>query len=43
METDLNELRDKAYKCACNHGFHEKEFSDEHWLMLTITEIAHVS
>lgn len=37
---DLNELRDRAYKTACEHGFHDKEFSDEHWKMLIITEIA---
>ena len=40
MEIDLNELRDKAYKCACDHGFHEKEISDETYLMLIITEIS---
>ena len=34
-----NELRDRAYQCACKHGFHDKEYSDEHWLMLIITEI----
>lgn len=28
METDLNKLRDRAYKCACRHGFHDKEYSD---------------
>ena len=39
METDLNKLRDRAYKIAKEHGFHEKEFSDEHWLMLIISEI----
>lgn len=37
---DLNKLRDRAYKTACEHGFHDKEYSDEHWLMLVITEIA---
>ena len=34
-----NELRDRAYQCAKAHGFHDKEYSDEHWLMLIITEI----
>jgi len=24
-----NELRDRAYQCACEHGFHDKEYSDE--------------
>ena len=40
MKMDLNKLRDRAYKTACEHGFHEKEYSDAHWLMLVITEIA---
>ena len=35
-----NELRDRAYQCACEHGFHNKEYSDEYWLMLIITEIS---
>lgn len=34
-----NKLRDRAYQNACNHGFHDKEYSDEHWLMLILTEI----
>ena len=37
---NFNELRDRAYKCACDHGFHDKEYSDEHWMMLIITEIS---
>ena len=40
METDLNSLRDRAYQIAKSHGFHEKEQSDETYLMLIITEIA---
>jgi NTP pyrophosphatase (non-canonical NTP hydrolase) len=40
METDLNKLRDRAYKCACDHGFHENKLSNEHYLMLIITEIS---
>ena len=40
METDLNKLRDRAYQIAKEHGFHEKEESDETYLMLIITEIA---
>ena len=40
MEKDLNKLRDRAYQIAKDHGFHEKEYSDEYWLMLIITEIA---
>lgn len=34
-----NDLRDVCYQNACEHGFHDKEYSDEHWLMLIITEI----
>lgn len=37
---NLNDLRDRAYNCACDHGFHDKEYSDEHFLMLTITELS---
>lgn len=37
---DLNELRDRAYKTACEHGFHEEELSDMHLLMLAITELS---
>ena len=40
METDLNKLRDRAYSIAKAHGFHEKDQSDETYLMLIITEIA---
>lgn len=29
MKMDLNKLRDRAYKTACEHGFHEKEYSDK--------------
>lgn len=37
---NLNELRDKAYKIACEHGFHDKKYSNEHWLMLVVTELS---
>lgn len=36
----LNRLRDEAYATACNKGFHDEQKSDEHYLMLVITEIA---
>lgn len=36
---NLNELRDKAYKIACDHGFHDKELSKEHFLCLVISEL----
>ena len=35
-----NELRDRAYKCACDHGFHDRKYPIEHWLTLIVTEIA---
>ena len=37
---NLNELRDEAYSIAKANGWHEEKHSDEHWLMLVITEIA---
>lgn len=37
---DLNALRDRAYKIACEHGFHDEEMSNEHLLMLVITELS---
>ena len=36
----LNELIASAYKTACDHGFHDKEKSNAHWMMLVCTEIA---
>lgn len=37
---DLNALRDRAYRTACEHGFHDQELSNEHCLMLVITELS---
>lgn len=37
---NLNEIRYKAYKIACEHGFHDNELSNEHCLMLVITELS---
>lgn len=37
---ELNILRDRAYKTACEHGFHEEELSNRHFLMLVITELS---
>ena len=37
---NLNNLRDEAYSIAKANGWHEEEHSDEHWLMLVISEIA---
>lgn len=36
---NLNELRDKAYRCAVVHGWHEETLSDEHSLCLVISEL----
>lgn len=36
---NLNELRDKAYRNAVVHGWHEQEYSDEHFLCLVISEL----
>lgn len=36
---NLNDLRDKAYQCAVVHGWHEKEYSNEHFLCLVISEL----
>ena len=35
----LNNLRDKAYRCALAHGWHEENLSDEHFLCLVISEL----
>ena len=36
----LNDLKNQAYIAACHHGFHDKYHSDNHFLMLVITELA---
>lgn len=36
---NLNELRDRAYKTACEYGSHDKELSNEHLLCLVISEL----
>ncbi len=36
---DFNALRDRAYKCACEHGFHNTELINEHFLCLVICEL----
>lgn len=42
MNIDLDELRDKAYRIACEHGFHEENHRDKHLMGLVITELAEV-
>lgn len=40
MNTEnLNELRDRAYQCAIKHGWHEQQYSDDHFLCLVISEL----
>ena len=40
MNTDeLNALKDKAYKTAIVHGFHEEEKPDAYWLGLVMSEM----
>ena len=39
VNINLNELRDRTYKTACEHGFHDKELSNEHLLCLVISEL----
>lgn len=36
---DLNNLRDRAYKNALAHGWHEKNLSNEHYLCLVMSEL----
>lgn len=36
---DFNALRDRAYKCTCEHGFHDTKLSDGHSLCLVISEL----
>ena len=35
---ELNALKERAYKTAVEHGFHEKEKSDAYWLGLVMSE-----
>lgn len=36
---NLNELKDKSYRCAVVHGWYEENLSDEHFLCLVISEL----
>lgn len=38
-DINFNLLRDKAYEIAKNSGFHEEEISDNHYLVLVISEL----
>jgi NTP pyrophosphatase (non-canonical NTP hydrolase) len=35
----LNEFIASAYKTACEHGFHDKEKSNAHYMMLVVSEV----
>lgn len=35
----LNEFIATAYKTACDHGFHDEENSNSHWMMLVVSEV----
>lgn len=37
---ELNKLKDEAYATAEGHGWHDNDYSDSHFLMLIVTEIA---
>lgn len=37
---DFNLLRDKAYKIAKDKGFNDENYSDEHYLILVISELS---
>lgn len=37
---DLNALRDQAYETALKHGWHDENFSNRHFVMLILTELA---
>lgn len=36
---NLNNLRDRAYKIACDHGFHDDKKSKQHFLCLVTSEL----
>lgn len=35
----IEEFTERAYRTACEHGFHDEELSVEHWMMLVVSEI----
>ena len=40
MDTnELNALKERAYKTAVAHGFHEEERPDAYWLGLVMSEM----
>ena len=39
-QINLESLSERAYNIACSHGFHDVELSDEHFLMLAISDLS---
>lgn len=39
-QTELTALRDECYKIACEHGWHDVERSERHFLCLVISELS---
>ena len=39
-EQQLQKLAEQAYQTACDHGFHDKKLSDEHFLALIVSELS---
>ena len=37
---DINALRDKIYKNACEHGWHEEKYDLSHYTMLVVSELS---
>ncbi len=38
-QQQLTALRDECYKIACDHGFHDEQHSERHYLCLVISEL----
>ena len=38
-DTTLSNFVAASYKIACDHGFHDEELIDDHWLCLIVSEI----
>lgn len=35
----IKEFTERAYRIACEHGFHDEKLPVEHWMMLVVSEI----
>ena len=38
-KTLVKELVERSFKTSSSHGFHDEEHSDEHYMMLVVSEI----